>query len=109
MRVRVECPWTATYDPALKVAAGEPVTLRRRDDEWPGWAWCENRWGLGGWLPEDLVCEGRALADFDSTELNAQAGDLVSATRRHAGWALCRADDGRTGWVPASCLADIRG
>jgi hypothetical protein len=50
--VRVVAAWTASYDPALKVARGERVAPGRTDPENPGWRWCVNGEGLGGWLPE---------------------------------------------------------
>ena len=102
--IRVREAWAATYDPALAVRAGEElVTGRRSDDEWPGWVWCENRAGLGGWLPVDAVADGRAVEDFDTRELTVAEGDVVEPVGRRAGWTWCRAGK-REGWVPDRCL-----
>jgi hypothetical protein len=99
-------PWRASYDPALRVAAGDPLTLGRRDDEWPGWVWAVGPAGIGGWLPERLITEGpSAVADFDTRELTVAEGDLVTTGEPSAGWVWCRARDGRAGWVPERCLA----
>ena len=106
--IRVAAPWTASHDPALAVRAGEPLAIgRRSDDEWPGWVWCENRSGLGGWLPLDAVGDGRAVEDFDTRELTVAEGASVEAGERRAGWTWCRAEE-REGWVPDRCL-DILG
>ena len=102
--IRATAPWRASYDPALAVATGEPLKVGlRSEDEWPGWVWCENRRGLGGWLPEDVVRDGQALADFDTRELTVAAGDRVEPGERRAGWTWCRVGE-RPGWVPDRCL-----
>ena len=102
--IRATAPWRASYDPALAVAAGEPLEVgRRSEDEWPGWVWCENRSGLGGWLPEGIVGDGLALADFDTRELTVTEGEVVHPGERRAGWTWCRGEDGQ-GWVPDRCL-----
>ena len=105
MRVRVVAAWAASYDPALKVSPGEALTAGRRDDEWPGWVWCENRHGLGGWLPDEMVRDGRAVAGFDTRELSVAIGDRVKVLQRRAGWTRCATRDGAEGWVPDRCLA----
>lgn len=102
--IRVTAPWTASYDPALAVSAGEPLSVgRRSDDEWPGWVWCENAAGLGGWLPVETVAEDRAVEAFDARELTVAEGDMVEPGARRAGWTWCRAGE-REGWVPDRCL-----
>ena len=100
--IRVREGWTASYDPALAVRAGETLEVGRRDDEWPGWAWCVAR-GLGGWLPLEIVGDGHALGDFDTREMTVAEGDLVEPGEGRAGWTWCRAG-GREGWVPDRCL-----
>ena len=101
--IRVRRLWTASYDPALRVSAGDALTVGRRDDEWPGWVWCVDRDGLGGWLPEGIVADDRATADFDTRELTVAKGDLVKPLHHRSGWAWCRGPDGE-GWVPERCL-----
>jgi len=102
---RVTLAWTASYTPALRVVRGEPLTAGGTDPDNPGWRWCVNAEGLGGWLPEGLVVEGRASMAFDSVELTVRCGDLVTLLETHAGWWLCRHADGRVGWVPDANLA----
>ena len=99
----VTAPWRATYDPALCVAKGDPLEVGRRDEEWPGWVWCLDAEGLGGWLPEEDVGDGRALADFDTRELTVAEGDMLEPLEHRSGWTWCRGLDGE-GWVPDRCL-----
>jgi hypothetical protein len=104
-RVRVVVAWTASYDPALKVARGERVAPGRTDPENPGWRWCVNGEGLGGWLPEGIVADGRVSEDFDTRELTVSIGDAVEVLQTCAGWSLCAGPDGAVGWIPDSCIA----
>ena len=104
--MRVVAAWRATHDPALRVAAGEALTVGRRDDEWPGWVWCENAAGLGGWLPEEVAGEGGATAAFDARELSVEPGEALEPLERRLGWTWCRGAGGAEGWVPDRCLSD---
>ena len=115
--VRVAKAWTKSYDPALRVRAGDPLTPGQLDDEHPGWRWCTDATGLGDWLPDALVDipsdiptdtdapPARAIDDFDTTELTVAEGDTVEITARRLGWSFCRTPDGAAGWVPDECLA----
>jgi hypothetical protein len=80
------------------------VSPGRTDPDNPGWRWCVNGEGLGGWLPEGLVRDGCALDDFDTRELTVAVGDEVEVRDRRAGWSFCLAHGGRLGWVPDGCL-----
>lgn len=104
--IRAREAWRATHEPALRVEAGERLAVGRRDDEWPGWVWCENAAGLGGWLPEEVVGGGRALAAFDARELTVAAGEALEPGERCAGWTWCRGARGAEGWVPDRCLGE---
>lgn len=101
----VVSPWRASYDPALRVDAGEPLSPGDTDPENPGWRWCVNGDGLGGWLPEGWVRDGRAKDAFDTRELTVRGGEEVDVLARHAGWSRCRLPGGREGWLPDTCLA----
>ena len=102
--IRVGGAWTASYDPALAVEAGELLEVGRpSEDEWPGWVWCENCSGLGGWLPEEVVGDGHALESFDTRELTVAEGDVLEPLERRSGWTWCRGANGE-GWVPDRCL-----
>lgn len=103
---RVIASWRASYDPALSVVAGEPVEVGGTDPDNPGWRWCVNAEGLGGWLPEGWTQDGRASAAFDTAELTVAGGEEAQVLKRHAAWSLCRLGDGREGWLPDTCLSD---
>ncbi len=103
-------PWTASYHPALAVAAGQEVQVARKDPDNPGWRWCIDVAGLGGWLPFDALAKVRrgpamVLEDFDSAELSVATGDMVDVAERRHGWARCRDRSGNGGWLPESCIA----
>ncbi len=86
------------------MAQGDALTSHGTDPDNPGWRWTTNAAGLGGWVPDGLVRNGTATADFDSTELTCAAGSRVTRLDRCNGWSLCQSADGLTGWLPDSCL-----
>lgn len=106
----VTCSHTQSYADPLVVSKGDTVALDERDGEWPGWVWCWDAAGKGGWLPEEIVEQngesGRVRELFDTTELTVQIGEFVSGGRIVAGWQWCRRQDGRDGWVPIACLQE---
>ena len=110
-RYRVIEAWRRSYDPALAVAAGQRLTVERRDTEWPGWLWCLDDTGLGGWLPEEVLEVGAGTArvgeDFDTAELTVVPGEIVVAQTVREGWIWCRADSGAEGWVPLKVLQPL--
>ena len=62
-------------------------------------------------MPETLL-EGegsrRTLArDYDARELTVRAGERIEALETESGWARCRADDGREGWLPGGCVKPL--
>jgi len=101
--------------------AGDPVTVGRRDTTWPEYVWCNGRDGREGWVPEafleaagDVQTPDGAKAasavrtarrDYDALELDVAPGDVVLAGEEVGGWFWCETADGRSGWVPAECLA----
>ena len=107
-RYRVIEAWRRSYDPALAVKTGQRLTVERRDTEWPGWLWCLNEAGLGGWLPEGVLEVGvgtaRVREDFDTAELTVVPGEIVEAQAAREGWIWCQADSGAKGWVPLKVL-----
>ena len=104
---------TEFADP-ITLAQGEAATLDGREDLWednPGWVWVwgENAAGKGGWIARPLLriegSRGVALEDYDAHELSVAAGERVAVSRELCGWAWCKADGERSGWVPLSHLA----
>ena len=106
-RYRVIASHTRTYADALSVMRGERVTVHKRDTEWPGWVWCENTTGTGGWLPERIISQVDALndvatieEDFDTTELTTTRGEALEGATRESGWIWLTNAAGHSGWVP---------
>lgn len=105
MLARVTKGWTAIYTNPLTVQAGEQLTVGRRDDEWPGWVWCETQTGVGGWVPESLLDEaGCARTAYIARELTVAVGDEVTLHQLESGWYWATAAPGQSGWLPASHL-----
>ena len=102
---RVIRSWRLSYDPALSVRAGDRVTTGREDDEYPGWIWCENASGLGGWLPSLILDGNRITQDFNAMELSVDPGDTVEVLENCLVWTLARRRDGVSGWLPSTHLA----
>ena len=102
--VRVVTAWTAHYTDPIAVRAGDPVTVGRADDEYPGWRWCTGPDGREGWMLEALldrtVEPARARVDYDARELSVVVGDELEVVETRAGWIRGRAADGAVGWIP---------
>lgn len=94
------------------MTAGERLQAHREDGEWPGWWWVTNADGRGGWLPAVILSPTRAgpvraTSSFDTRELTAPAGAIVSRLDGLQGWSLCQTASGSIGWLPDDHLAPI--
>ena len=107
-RARVTEAHRAPDRPAIRLQAGERVTLGDRDSEWPEFVWTALASGLGGWVPSALFDAERgqasALQDYDTKELEADAGEELVLHRELAGWWWAENARGRSGWIPARKL-----
>lgn len=94
--------------PAIQVAPGDRVTLGDRDTEWPEFVWTALASGLGGWMPSTLFDaergEASALQDYDTRELDADVGDVLTLHEERAGWWWATNAAGDSGWVPARAI-----
>jgi hypothetical protein len=101
----------ASYADPIEVAQGARLLLTGREDDWDGhrWLWAVADDGREGWVPDDLVSETDdgpvASRDFSANELTCSAGEAVRFIRETHGWAWCRKDDGREGWLPLGNLS----
>ena len=78
--------------------------MKRRDDERPGWVFCEDKLGKKGWVPENGVkIEGdTAIAgqDYVARELSVMEGEIVRIEKQESGWVWVTNMTDETGWVP---------
>ena len=105
-------PWQVHYPDPIRGAAGDRLTLGRRDDEFPGWVWAAAADGREGWVPESwLRPEGESgvlQRDYDAAELPLVPGDVVSGDLVESGWLWATAAGGQAGWAPLDCLEPVR-
>ncbi len=101
-------PWKVVYVDPIRGAAGDRLTLGRRDDEYPGWVWATAADGRVGWVPESwLRVEGERgvlLSGYTAAELPLEPGDVVSGELSLNGWLWAMNTTGEHGWVPLACL-----
>jgi hypothetical protein len=105
-------PWQVKYTDPIRGAAGDRLTLGRRDDEFPGWVWATATDGRAGWIPEAwLRIEGESgvlLRDYSAAELQLEPGDLVNGEVVESGWLWATDATGQEGWVPLPSLLRIK-
>jgi hypothetical protein len=103
---RVTEAYHAAYPNPLTVSAGELLTYGRKDSRWPGWVWCINWEGKGGWVPEQfMLIDGKdciVQRDYTARELSVHAGDLLTLRELESDWYWASDQSGKSGWVPAN-------
>jgi hypothetical protein len=107
-RARVITAHQAPDRPAIRIAAGDTATLGDRDLDWPQFVWATLASGLGGWIPASMFDAERGAAtavdDYDTRELDAEAGEILTLHHEMADWWWAENVVGQTGWVPARSL-----
>ena len=92
----------------ISPSRGDLLACESRPTVYPGWIWCTDQEGNQAWAPEAyLAKEGnscRFLRDYNSSELEIEAGAEVEVVERTSGWALIRETKTRQGWIPLDCL-----
>lgn len=110
-RLRAREAWRRSYETPLAVAAGQTVSVGRRDSDWPDFLWCRGAGGREGWLPETILAvedmTARVIEDYDAIELSVAAGDIVEGQRALADWIWCRDTAGEEGWLPERLLEAV--
>ncbi|MCL1634690.1 SH3 domain-containing protein [Luteimonas sp. SX5] len=110
-RARVIAEHRAPDRPAIQVAPGDAVTLGERDSDWPQFVWATLASGLGGWIPSALFDaeHGNATAqkEYDTRELNADVGEIVTLHYELADWWWAENAQGASGWIPARAVEII--
>jgi uncharacterized protein YgiM (DUF1202 family) len=104
-KARVIQDYRARDEKPLTIAAGELLTCGKKDPDWPGWIWCTNWKGKGGWVPESYLSnQGEnwtALRDYTARELSVKVGEFLTLRDLESGWYWASDRSGRSGWVPA--------
>ena len=102
---RVKSAHRAPSSDALEVTEGQPVTVGDESTEWPGFVWCTNLEGRGGWVPEAYLDQsvrvGVMRCDYSAAELSVAPGDELVLHKLESGWYWASNNDGKAGWVPA--------
>ena len=95
----------------LAMLGGDELKVGRRDDEWPGWVFCEDTAGRQGWVPEKYVRisgeKGIAEEGYVAQELSAVEGEIVRVEKVERGWAWVRSMTDETGWIPVKNLKGV--
>lgn len=97
------------YPDPLTMNSGDTLKiLKTKDDEWPGWVFCENIGGKQGWVPENIIKidEDRAIAqqEYEAREVSVMEGEIVRIEKVESGWAWVTNMTNETGWVPMKNL-----
>jgi hypothetical protein len=111
-RARVIAAHRAPDRAAIRVAAGDAVTLGERDTDWPQFVWTTLAQGLGGWVPAALFDRdsgaATALEDYDTRELTTDIGEVVTLHYPQENWWWAENAAGDSGWVPDRALELIK-
>ncbi|MDX1521081.1 MAG: SH3 domain-containing protein [Anaerolineae bacterium] len=105
---RVIADHTSAYPDPLTLVEGEVVTVGQHDTQWPGFVWCTNADGKGGWVPDRyLTRQGEAgviNCAYTAAELTVVVDDEVTILKEESDWAWCLHLNGDAGWVPLDNL-----
>lgn len=105
----VEKAYESQYPDPLALEPGDSLKIvRRGDDEWPGWVFCQAQDEKRGWVPENSVkIEGDdavAQQSYVWRELSVMEGEIVRIERVESGWAWITNMSNQEGWVPLKNL-----
>jgi hypothetical protein len=107
---RVIANYSRIYEAPIIGTAGDTVKIVPRDDDEPGWIWCEHLVsGLAGWVPQAFLERSSEQAavlcrDYSAMELSVSVGQTLIIFETVAGWTWCVSTVGDAGWVPAHNL-----
>ena len=97
------------YPDPLTMNVGDKLKIvKSRDDEWPGWVFCESQNGKQGWVPKNTVkidgIGAVAQQGYEAREVTVMEGEIVRIERVESGWAWVTNMTNETGWVPLKNL-----
>jgi uncharacterized protein YgiM (DUF1202 family) len=95
-------------DPLTMKSGDELRIVKRKDDEWPGWVFCETQNGKKGWVPENTIKidadSAVAQQSYEAREVSVMEGEIVRIEKVESGWAWVTNMTNETGWVPLKNL-----
>jgi len=95
-------------DPLIMKAGDELKIVKRIDEVWPGWVFCESQSGKQGWVPENrikIVADSAvAQQNYEASEVTVMEGEIVRIEKVESGWAWVTNMTNETGWVPLKNL-----
>lgn len=107
-KAKVKANYTSSSLDPIFILKGEPLVVAYESEVYPGWIWCINNEGKGGWAPAScLEINGEsavARQDYDGAELTVRNGDELTVIREEQGWCWCVFGDSDRGWVPVEIL-----
>jgi Variant SH3 domain/SH3 domain len=101
--------YDSQYPDPLIMNPGDTLKIvKRTDDEWPGWVFCENQSGKKGWVPENSIKidadTAVAQVDYVAREVSVMEGEILRIEKTESGWAWVTNMTNETGWVPLKNL-----
>src|SRR3989454_10264453 len=80
------------YPDPLTMSVGDSLRIvKSRDDEWPGWVFCESQSGKRGWVPENIIktdgIGAVAQQSYEAREVTVMEGEIVRIEKVEKGWA----------------------
>ncbi len=95
-------------DPLTMTTGDQLKILKSKDDEWPGWVFCETQIGKKGWVPENAIKinadSAVAQQNYEAREVSVMEGEIVRIEKVESGWAWVTNMTNETGWVPLKNL-----
>jgi hypothetical protein len=87
---RVTADYQTQYPDPIVMRAGDPLQVGQADADNPAWVWCTGPDGRSGWVPRAYFARdgaaGRALRDYEATELNVRVGEVLTGGEEESGW-----------------------
>jgi uncharacterized protein YgiM (DUF1202 family) len=95
-------------DPLTMKPGDELKIVKRSDDEWPGWVFCQSQSGKQGWVPENRIKiesdSAVAQENYEASEVTVMEGEIVRIEKIESGWAWVTNMTNEAGWVPLKNL-----
>jgi uncharacterized protein YgiM (DUF1202 family) len=97
------------YPDPLTMKTGDALKIvKRNDEEWPGWVFCQSQSGKKGWVPENSIKidanSAVAQQNYEASEVTVMEGEIVRIEKVESGWAWVTNMTNETGWVPLKNL-----